>query len=179
MSERVSTSIQSPRIKWIDMSRGVAIVLVVLGHVIGNAQAASTISGHTWEIIHDIIYSFHMPLFFFMSGCVNYKKSIFSYRDCIRTYGIRFASLLIPYVIFSTLYLALKVFTEKSGAVLHPVSFIQILDIWKEPIGLYWFLYSLMAFTIIDCLLQLIGLVHGGVLEEYTEGCLYQLSFCQ
>ena len=40
---------------WIDCARGIAILLVIVGH---------TISG----VLSGAIYSFHMPLFFIFSG---------------------------------------------------------------------------------------------------------------
>lgn len=51
------------REKWIDVVRGGAILLVVIGH-----------SGCP-EILYNLIYSFHMPLFFVISGYLyNYDK---------------------------------------------------------------------------------------------------------
>lgn len=44
------------RIHWIDVSRGIAMVLVVLGHI-GMKNSFTQ-----W------IYSFHMPLFFMITG---------------------------------------------------------------------------------------------------------------
>ena len=41
----------------IDISKCLGIFLVVLGHCLHNDSAA-----------HDVIYLFHMPLFFFLSG---------------------------------------------------------------------------------------------------------------
>ena len=46
------------RIKWIDSMRGMAILLVVLGHCIGGLD----------DPVNRTILSFHMPLFFFISG---------------------------------------------------------------------------------------------------------------
>ena len=42
------------RIFWIDALRGIGIFLVVLGHTFWKG--------------HNVIYAFHMPLFFFISG---------------------------------------------------------------------------------------------------------------
>ncbi|ROT03695.1 hypothetical protein ED388_12660 [Muribaculaceae bacterium Isolate-007 (NCI)] len=46
---------------YIDCLKGFAIFLVVLGHVVQNYNLMDS-----W--IFRIIYSFHMPLFMFMSG---------------------------------------------------------------------------------------------------------------
>jgi fucose 4-O-acetylase-like acetyltransferase len=49
----------SKRIEYIDIARGIGILLVVMGH-----NDFSAIS----PFLHKLIYSFHMPLFFFLSG---------------------------------------------------------------------------------------------------------------
>lgn len=50
------------------------ILLVVLGHVTFTYSPMSIISPNipspTLNLVKDIIYSFHMPLFFFASGCI-------------------------------------------------------------------------------------------------------------
>ena len=48
----------SKRINWIDVARSIAILLVVMGHCIGNLNDPG----------NRFILSFHMPLFFFLSG---------------------------------------------------------------------------------------------------------------
>lgn len=50
----------SKRIEWIDIAKGIAIMLVVIAHTIGF--------GDTGPVLKTIIYSFHMPFFFIMSG---------------------------------------------------------------------------------------------------------------
>lgn len=54
------------RLEYIDQMKGFAILLVVVGHVFEfsfRAQGEDYVS--PW---HDVIYSFHMPLFAFLSG---------------------------------------------------------------------------------------------------------------
>ena len=46
---------QKQRIEWIDIAKGIGIIAVLIGH---------TNSG----ILRDEIYSFHIPLFIFLSG---------------------------------------------------------------------------------------------------------------
>ena len=52
------------RIDWIDTTRGIAIILVVLGHCIGYVDST----------VNKVILAFHMPLFFFLSGCCAKKN---------------------------------------------------------------------------------------------------------
>ncbi|MDR1895700.1 MAG: acyltransferase family protein [Prevotellaceae bacterium] len=75
------------RIIWIDIAKGLGIFLVVVGHVISSGN-----------ILHHWIYSFHMPLFFFLSGiCLNNDRIYtgFLYK--------RLKSLLLPYLYFGIL----------------------------------------------------------------------------
>ena len=56
----------SKRIDWIDMAKGIAMVLVVLAHTVSETAAGSITRG--------VIFSFHMPLFFILS-CTTFKWS--------------------------------------------------------------------------------------------------------
>lgn len=71
------------RILWIDYTKAICIYLVLLGHA------------HVSQPIADFIYSFHMPLFFFLSGC------LFSYdkHPTFREFALkRFKGLMVPYL---------------------------------------------------------------------------------
>ncbi len=54
-----SVAAMAKRVQYIDIAKGIGIVLVVMGH---NDLALIS------PFAHKLIYSFHMPLFFFMSG---------------------------------------------------------------------------------------------------------------
>ena len=57
------------RVQWIDATKGVAIVLVVFGHVLGGIMARGWIlADGGWRGVYDFIYLFHMPVFFMISG---------------------------------------------------------------------------------------------------------------
>ena len=58
------------RILYIDRLKGFGIFLVVIGHLIQN----NVIDG-TSNTLFSVIYSFHMPFFFFLSGYVAYKTT--------------------------------------------------------------------------------------------------------
>lgn len=55
------------RITYIDSLKGFAIFLVVFGHVLQGKVFPTAIP------LHELIYSFHMPLFMFLSGLFAYK----------------------------------------------------------------------------------------------------------
>ncbi|WP_419955751.1 acyltransferase family protein [Neobacillus niacini] len=76
----------SKRITWIDTCKGIGIFLVIIGHTtLVDAPR-----------IH--IYSFHMPLFFFLSGF------LFSTKGSFREFSlIKVKTLLVPYIFFAIL----------------------------------------------------------------------------
>jgi acyltransferase len=75
---------------WVDSLKGMAIVLVVIGHL-------NTISNE----LNQYIYSFHMPLFFFISGyLINFEKYIFMEKVYLFK---RSFSLITPYFFFSVI----------------------------------------------------------------------------
>lgn len=82
----------SDRIKWIDIAKGIGIILVIVGHGIQEYNLKLS-------EINTIIYLFHLPLFFILSGCVFALKENSNLK---LTYVIKkiIKQLSIPYVIF-------------------------------------------------------------------------------
>lgn len=88
------------RIEWIDAAKGIGICLVVAGHALpGNAIAAT------------VIWAFHMPLFFFISGLTAKPWRPGSLPSA--AHGL--ANLVIPYIFFSVVSIAL--WTLSKGAI--------------------------------------------------------------
>ena len=67
---------------YLDVLKGIAIILMVMGHVIPWTldksfihQPLLSLSGNELylSLVYKIIYSFHMPLLFFVSGFLFYK----------------------------------------------------------------------------------------------------------
>jgi len=79
------------RIAWIDAAKGIGIFLVVLGHTLPSTAKSMA-----------IIYAFHMPLFFFLSGLTAKSWVPGSAPTFVR--GLR--SLMVPYVFFSVVSIA-------------------------------------------------------------------------
>ncbi len=73
------------RIEWIDISRGMGIYLVILGHLVVSGTGLSI-----W------IFSFHMPLFFFLSGYLS-KLGKDSFITSLKKIINR---LIVPYFVF-------------------------------------------------------------------------------
>ena len=57
------------RLPWVDVGKGIGILLVVYGHATGGLISARLLSGDGLAAASFYaIYTFHMPLFFFLSG---------------------------------------------------------------------------------------------------------------
>ncbi len=92
----------SNRIEWLDVAKGIVIMLMILGHS-GMPKYAS-----------NVIFAFHMPFFFVASGfTTNFEKTSF-----VRFCWNKLKSLGIPFVIYSAVNLVLwpvakgKVFSD-------------------------------------------------------------------
>lgn len=139
----------SKRIEWIDVAKGVGIVLVSFGHLRNGDGESVWLPALDAPI--DAIYLFHMPLFFLLGGLT------FSKRGGFNAFLVRKAkTLLVPYYVFSLYFLA-KPFaillipsmraafqTSHDYGIAH-----QFLDVLVMGNGL-WFL---MAFFVGECLM--------------------------
>ena len=84
------------RIQYIDACRGFAILLVVIGHTV---QYLYCPRNYDTNIIFRMIYAFHMPLFFFLSGYVS-KVEIPSFEELAYISTKRAFQLLFPFCIW-------------------------------------------------------------------------------
>jgi acyltransferase len=128
------------RITWIDTTRGINIFLVVLGH---------TILPYAWQVY---VFSFHMPLFFFLSGYLfNPKK----YPDFWQFIIKKARSLLIPYLFFCLLAYIYWVFRFGSTQFFDPIWQAIMSANWLYPPFIpLWFLTTLFVVEIYFYLLQ-------------------------
>lgn len=90
------------RIDWIDIAKGFGMIMVMIGHIPSNLY--SPFSSETY--FHNLfIYSFHVPLFFFLSGLTFSNKQI-SKTEFLKK---KVKSLIIPYICFSVIYIAIEI----------------------------------------------------------------------
>ena len=129
----LTLSLYMKRIEYIDALRGFAILLMVVGHVIPNLYLNKQIvlpNLQTW------IYTFHMPLFFTISGYFIYRDSKITAKEAMNQIYKKFLQLLLPAFVMSLLY-----------------SFI-----WKTDFSNnYWFLYALFKFYLFCVIIQYIN----------------------
>ena len=95
----MNNSIVKSRLIYIDVARGLAILFVVIGHM--NQFYRDNLGIENPQMLA-FIYTFHMPLFFIISGMLFSEKS---YREtsffCFVIKKIK--SLIIPYIFFDIL----------------------------------------------------------------------------
>lgn len=113
------------RFFYLDNLRGIAIVLVVIGHVLQNTLTVE----YNHSFLFQFIYSFHMPLFMFISGAV--YRGEFSYEWILKRLRILF----LPFVVWSFIYYLYNKTNDP---------FIEYwISILKEPDKSLWFLLIL------------------------------------
>lgn len=134
---------QKKRVTYLDMAKGVGIVLMVTGHLIGSVQ---TIDYKTYfEPIYQWIASFHMPLFFIISGILLWITKEES-RDLCQSIYRKARTLLLPYATFSIIYIVMNIYT----CIFHP-DLLEFSDLGKffiytltfRGVSVLWFLPTL------------------------------------
>lgn len=125
------------RILYIDITKAIAIVLVVIGHYFPNDHPL------WYGEMRSIIYGFHMPLFMFSSGFV-YLATVReeSYQSFIWR---KVKRLLIPYLVVSILIISIKHITQGHAFVENPVTAMSYVKIFYLPEAGYftWFVWAL------------------------------------
>lgn len=138
----------------IDLAKGIAIVLVVLGHSFPDAETSWFLIGKDSfaKYLFGWIYSFHMPLFFLFAGFLLIPR--LCHVDVKSNLVKRFKRLMIPYFFFSIIYIGLKTFGASFAN--HPLSERTFVDIFLgvSPAGGCWFLWVLFVMSVISVLVK-------------------------
>lgn len=80
------------RLQWLDVAKGITIILMVLGHT------------SIPEFASRFIWAFHMPLFFIASGwTTNWEK-----KSMLKFSRHKFRTIMVPFLIYSTIVLAIE-----------------------------------------------------------------------
>jgi len=88
------------RLEYIDVLKGIAIFLVVMGHFL-SWTFRETPHEMNGRFIRDLIYAFHMPLFMFLSGYViDLWKTSFDVARGLHIIKKRIVSLVLPCIAF-------------------------------------------------------------------------------
>ncbi|MBR2793722.1 MAG: acyltransferase [Solobacterium sp.] len=138
------------RIEWVDVARGLAMILVIAGHT--AAMGSFTRS---------IIFSFHIPLFFILSGYTFHPAK--SKEEFFRGLKKDALHLLVPYVVSAFVITLIQIFYRHNPAGTEFKNLGESLlwasgtgDGTHEPVGILWFLASLFTARQLFSLLYLI-----------------------
>lgn len=123
----------------VDIARGVGILFVVLGHAIKQTQ----VSAGWIRVLTYIIYSFHMPLFFCLSGFVSSRILTMDRKQRQHFIADRAWRLLVPYFVIGLLYIPVKLKFSASAVKPFTTADIPKLLIGQNPNVSLWFLFVL------------------------------------
>lgn len=135
MENRGITRDHAPqRLDWVDVARGIGIIAVVVGHV------------WTRGPLRDAMYSFHMPLFFLLSGMLSRPHPVgaFARRQCV--------SQMRPYAIFLALLILVDQIVEPARGHM-PIFHQWPQDLLPILLGGYWLRGPYTIFWFVPCLL--------------------------
>jgi fucose 4-O-acetylase-like acetyltransferase len=121
-------------------------VLVVYGHVIRGLITANILEKTPFQTLVDsIIYSFHMPLFFFLSGL--FFIQTMNRRGAGGTWLSKVDTVFYPFVLWSILQGTIEVFL--SHYTNGDLAMGQVFKLLWQPRAQFWFLYALfLIFTV-------------------------------
>lgn len=131
------------RVAWVDVAKGLGLILVIYGHLLYSG---------TWSYVNRAIYSFHMPMYFILSGYVAHERRM----DRVPYYKRKSYELLLPAIIFILVYIP-------SLDSFHIITIIKELTFWNGKIqnAPVWFLIVLfqvyIIFDIVNLLKKSIG----------------------
>jgi len=129
--------INAERIKWIDVGKGIGLLLVILGHLVTYGQ-----------FVFNWIFSFHMPIFFFLSGYV-LKSEVKNLKPFLKKIGI---NLIIPYFVFVIVGLVVSLIIPGWQPTSYKVVFLDVFyAVTPESlhVGQIWFLFCLAVVQIL------------------------------
>lgn len=141
----------------IDLAKGFAILLAVIGHSFPDAEIGWIIAGEPSFASFSMhwIYSFHMAVFFMFAGFLFIPR--INKSDVKASVEKRCKRLLVPYLFYSLIYVVLK--TVGSTVANHPLTdnvFLQI-STGVSPAGGCWFLWVLFMISMVCLLLRKLG----------------------
>ena len=156
------------RESFLDIAKGIAAIFVIMGHC-----------NYTNSMLNVWIYSFHMPLFFVISGILIIPNKYLSLKEITRK---KIKALIIPYLILSIIsYILLNILeTLKTGRLDLSILLKRFLGIIIEWVGTdyycgMWFILTLFFSSIISYLI--VSLIENLHIKEYKKNIFLIISF--
>lgn len=155
------------RIAWIDAAKGVAIILMMVGHLLPFKST-----------LYRIIYSFHMPLFFILSGYTH--KRITTKSELATKSRRNLKQLIIPYLALEIPIIFYEFFIVKRGNINDVLLSSANRLFWGSAVPVYghleagvrWFLISMFIARTIIGILDLIYSEDNKQIISYVIGVI-------
>ena len=131
----------------INTARGLGVLIVLLGHSFPDAEIG-VFASPVYQWFYDACYSFHMALFFLISGFVmgrTFYGGEYSFRaELVK----KVKRLLVPYLFLSYISLLPKIFLNAYAR--NPVDTASVFRVLlgRGPNGSLWYLYTLFVFSV-------------------------------
>lgn len=165
------TSNQQTRLAWIDYAKALGILLVVYGHIARGLHASgiTVVSEAFFNYADSIIYSFHMPLFFFLSGY--FFLNTFNKLGAKKLVLTKIDTIFYPYLIWSVVQGAIEVYASQytNGH----TTLNDLFTLLWAPRAQFWFLYYLFLYF---CLLAIIIKVFQCLNHKYLILVIFLIS---
>lgn len=142
LTEKREMTATTKRNYWVDYAKAIGIILVVYGHVArGVVKSGLPMDNYWFTLVDSVIYSFHMPLFFFLSGLFFYESLL--RRGCSGLIANKLETIIYPFVIWSLLQGAIELLLSKhtNGG----VTTSEVLSFVWNPRAQFWFLHVLFV----------------------------------
>lgn len=171
MTTTTQTPVRKVRLYEFDMLKGVAIFMVVMGHVI-TMCVREIDSAPVFKLIEKI----HMPLFFFISGWFTFKLTA---EGSVKAPDLiaRAKQLLLPMIVVSSMWIWYFPHTGIESP-LNSTFYGLWFDMWKNG---YWFTLSLFIIMIIYAAITPLmsrfrSAAGGAAIAIFTVVCLYLIN---
>ena len=137
------------RVRWLDAWKGFAMLLVVAGHIADGYLDAGLFASHSGILqrIYDVIYAFHMPLFFVLSGYAFFLAYGRERENKTKKFYLQLINIAAVYVLFSVIQWVFKLLF--SAQVNSTYTIKDLLMIPVKTMAPYWYLYILFALYLI------------------------------
>jgi len=146
---------------WVDYGKGIGIILVVYGHLLSSAyHAGIKVPEHFFWLSDSIVYGFHMPFFFLLSGL--FVEGSLRKRGAQSYLVDKFSRIAYPYLIWSFLQVSVEVLFSSQTQL--GATTADLAAIPYKPWGQFWFLYALFLMHICFAISSRFGKHSGWVL---------------
>lgn len=147
------------RLRWVDVAKGLTMLLVVLAHVVGKHYLRlewtidAPIRG-AWREVSDVFLPLRMPLFFLLSGFLAASTLTRPVRSALLR---RVAKPYLLYLVWFAINAVVLVgfgFTEPEGLLVSPAGLVRSLVF---PVTTLWYMLALAAFFLVALAVRGLG----------------------